>query len=649
MLTRRPEFALAIATLVLFGLLFHWLGAVLTPFLLGAVLAYILDPLVDRLERLKFSRTLGTALVLALGVLVVAGVALLLIPVLAEQAAQIAQRVPRYMAWAQDTVVPWLEGLGIPLDHDSLKRLAVQQADTAKQAATTVLPWLGGQLGSLLALLANLLIVPVVTFYLLRDWDAMVNRIDALIPRRWHAATVTLAREIDAVLAEFLRGQLTVMLVMGGFYAAGLSLAGLDFALPIGLLAGLLGFIPYLGAALGLLLASLEAVLQFQSVAGVLPVVGVFVVGQALEGMLITPWLVGDRVGLHPVGVILALAAFGQLFGFFGILLAVPLAAVLLVALRHLRAAYLASPLYGHGYNQAPMNPPPMHEANIPSLTRISRGKVRDIYALDERHLLLVTTDRLSAFDVVLPTPIADKGRVLTATSEFWFHKLAHIVPNQLTGISPESVVKAEERDQVAGRALVVKRLQPLPVEAIVRGYLVGSGWKDYQATGAVCGIPLPGGLKLADRLPEPIFTPSTKAELGTHDENISFEQVSATIGAELAARVRDVSLALYAEAAKYALTRGIIIADTKFEFGLDEHGVLHWIDEALTPDSSRFWPLDSYQPGSNPPSFDKQYVRDWLEASGWNKTPPAPALPEDVAAQTTAKYREALARLTAA
>jgi phosphoribosylaminoimidazole-succinocarboxamide synthase len=291
----------------------------------------------------------------------------------------------------------------------------------------------------------------------------------------------------------------------------------------------------------------------------------------------------------------------------------------------------------------------PLLESNLKSLHLRHRGKVRDIYDVDDRHMLIVTTDRLSAFDVVLPTAIPGKGAMLTAMSNFWFKRLAQIVPNHLTGVAPESVVQGEdEKAQVRDRAVVVKKLKGIPVEAVVRGYLVGSGWKDYQKTGAVCGIKLPGGLRLADRLPEPIFTPSTKAEVGTHDENISFETAAAAIGGELAARVRDASLALYKEAAAYALTRGIIIADTKFEFGIDDNGTFTVMDEVLTPDSSRFWPADSYAPGSNPPSFDKQYVRDYLETLDWDKKAPGPKLPPEVVARTAEKYREALQRLTA-
>ncbi|MBI5330270.1 MAG: phosphoribosylaminoimidazolesuccinocarboxamide synthase [Betaproteobacteria bacterium] len=289
-----------------------------------------------------------------------------------------------------------------------------------------------------------------------------------------------------------------------------------------------------------------------------------------------------------------------------------------------------------------------LYESSLRSLPLIHKGKVRDIYAVDDRRMLIVTTDRLSAFDVVLPTPIPGKGRVLTAVADFWFARLAHILPNQLTGEAPESVVAPDERDQVAGRAVVVQRLKALPIEAIVRGYLVGSGWADYQKTGAVCGIPLPAGLQQAERLPEPLFTPSTKAAVGAHDENIDYARCAELLGADLAARVRDAALALYRAAAEYALTRGIIIADTKFEFGLDAAGTLTLIDEVLTPDSSRFWPQDQYQVGSNPPSFDKQYVRDWLTASGWNKQAPGPDLPAEVVAQTAGKYAEALRRLVA-
>ncbi|HUX64350.1 phosphoribosylaminoimidazolesuccinocarboxamide synthase [Sulfuricella sp.] len=290
----------------------------------------------------------------------------------------------------------------------------------------------------------------------------------------------------------------------------------------------------------------------------------------------------------------------------------------------------------------------PLFNSSINSLPLLNRGKVRDIYAVDDEHLLIVTTDRLSAFDVVLPTPIPGKGEVLTRISDFWFAKLGHILPNQLTGVAPESVVAPEERDQVMGRASVVRRLKPLPIEAIVRGYLVGSGWKEYKAQGSVCGIPLPAGLREADKLPQPLFTPSTKAEVGAHDENISLEKAEVLLGTALAAEVRDAAIALYKEAAEYALTKGIIIADTKFEFGQDDTGKLYLIDEALTPDSSRFWPADQYAPGANPPSFDKQYVRDWLESINWNKKPPAPELPAEVAARTGEKYREALSRLTA-
>lgn len=285
----------------------------------------------------------------------------------------------------------------------------------------------------------------------------------------------------------------------------------------------------------------------------------------------------------------------------------------------------------------------PLFESNLERLELLHRGKVRDLYAIDEDKLLVVQTDRLSAFDVVLPTPIPGKGQVLTALSAFWFDKLAHVVPNHLTGIDPASVVAPSERAQVAGRSFVVKRLAPLPIEAVVRGYIAGSGWKDYHRTGAICGIPLPAGLQEAAQLPEPIFTPASKAPAGAHDENISFAAVEREIGAALAARVRDVSLRLYSEAAAYADTKGILIADTKFEFGLDRTGALYLIDEVLTPDSSRFWPRDLYAVGSSPPSFDKQFVRDWLESIHWNKTPPGPSLPLDIVDQTAAKYLEAL------
>jgi phosphoribosylaminoimidazole-succinocarboxamide synthase len=300
-------------------------------------------------------------------------------------------------------------------------------------------------------------------------------------------------------------------------------------------------------------------------------------------------------------------------------------------------------------YSTKRMPAPTVYRTELRGLERIHEGKVRDIYALDADTMLIVTTDRLSAFDVVLPDPIPDKGRVLNSISNFWFARLAHLVPNHLTGRDPASVVgDPAERALLEGRAVIVRRLQALPLEAVVRGYLIGSGWKDYLAAGAVCGVALPRGLELAAQLPEPLFTPATKAASGQHDENIGFEAVVALIGAPLAAQVRDTALALYRFAAGHARRRGIIIADTKFEFGVDGAGRLTLIDEVLTPDSSRFWPADTYRVGVSPPSFDKQFVRDYLETLDWNKRAPGPRLPPDVIARTSDKYREALRRLTA-
>jgi phosphoribosylaminoimidazole-succinocarboxamide synthase len=293
-------------------------------------------------------------------------------------------------------------------------------------------------------------------------------------------------------------------------------------------------------------------------------------------------------------------------------------------------------------------NDTPLFETDIKGLEFLHRGKVRDLYAVGGDKLLIVQTDRLSAFDVILPTPIPGKGRVLTELSFFWFGKLGHIVPNHLTSIAPDAVVAENERWQVSGRAMVVKKLKPLLIEAVVRGYIIGSGWSDYQKTGTICGIKLPAGLRQAEKLPQPIFTPASKAPAGHHDENITFAEAEKTIGGELASRARDISIRLYTEAAEYAATRGIIIADTKFEFGTDEQGNVVLIDEALTPDSSRFWPAAEYRVGISPPSFDKQFVRDWLETQPWNKKHPAPALPAEVLAKTSEKYREALRLLTA-
>jgi len=282
----------------------------------------------------------------------------------------------------------------------------------------------------------------------------------------------------------------------------------------------------------------------------------------------------------------------------------------------------------------------PLFQSSLQSLQLANRGKVRDIYTVDDQHLLIVTTDRLSAFDVVFPTPVPDKGKLLTEISNFWFAKTAQIIPNHLTDISLQDVLDVQEYRLITGRAIVVKKLKALPVEAIVRGYLIGSGWKDYQHSGKVCGIQLPLGLQMAEKLPEPIYTPSSKAEIGDHDENILYQDTIALLGKELAAQIRDVSLRIYTEAAKYAYTKGIIIADTKFEFGIDDAGTLHLIDEVLTPDSSRFWPVDDYRVGISPPSFDKQYVRDYLETLDWDKQPPAPDLPADVVEKTSEKYK---------
>ena len=296
-----------------------------------------------------------------------------------------------------------------------------------------------------------------------------------------------------------------------------------------------------------------------------------------------------------------------------------------------------------------------LHTSTLTSLPLLARGKVRDNYAVGKDRLLMVASDRLSAFDVILGEPIPGKGALLTQMALFWFDKLGHICPNHLTGDAPESAVTPAELPQVVGRSMLVKRLKPIPVEAVVRGYLAGSGWQEYQATQSVCGVPLPAGLKNASQLPEPIFTPAAKAEAGEHDENISYAQVEKIVGAELAAQIKKISIEIYQTAAAFALTKGIIIADTKFEFGLDENGTLTLMDEVLTPDSSRYWPVEGYQAafvaGHNPPSYDKQFVRDWLEAvringKPWDKTPPAPQLPPDVALKTAEKYKEALARL---
>lgn len=290
---------------------------------------------------------------------------------------------------------------------------------------------------------------------------------------------------------------------------------------------------------------------------------------------------------------------------------------------------------------------PDIMQTSIKSLPLVYRGKVRECYAVGEDKLLMIATDRISAFDVILSVPIPKKGKVLTALTNFWFEKLAEGMPTQLTGIDPETVVAEDEREQVRGRAMVVKRLKPILIECVARGYIIGGGWKDYQATGCVCGIKLPEALKQAEKLPEPIFTPAAKAEVGTHDENISFEKVVELYGESIATQLRDLTISLYKKAADFAATKGIIIADTKFEFGLDENGQVCLMDEVLTPDSSRFWPAESYEVGMSPPSYDKQFIRDWLETQTWDKTPPAPVPPAEIIEKTAAKYREALVKLS--
>lgn len=288
-----------------------------------------------------------------------------------------------------------------------------------------------------------------------------------------------------------------------------------------------------------------------------------------------------------------------------------------------------------------------LSKTHIQSLKQVYSGKVRDVYAVGDDKLLIVATDRISAFDVILGDPIPGKGKVLTALTNFWFDKLKDVIPNHLTGIAPETVVAPDEVDQVRGRAVVSKKLKPILIECVARGYIIGGGWKDYQQTGMVCGVKLPEGLKQAQKLPEPIFTPAAKAEVGTHDENISYERVVELYGEHVAKTIRDTTLELYKRAADFALTKGIIIADTKFEFGMDDEGTIYLMDEVLTPDSSRFWPADEYEVGTSPKSFDKQFMRDWLESQPWNKTAPAPKLPADVIEKTADKYREALRRLT--
>ncbi|HSJ80876.1 MAG TPA: phosphoribosylaminoimidazolesuccinocarboxamide synthase, partial [Thiobacillus sp.] len=559
MSTPRPfhRLWLALTVLLVTGGLIYLLGPILTPFLAGALLAYIFDPLVDRLEAHGWPRVAGTATVIVLAGLAVFGLVLIALPLFQGQFAELSQRLPTFLDLLETRFLPWLQqtfGIAIAPDLDALKSWLAEQAT---ENSASWLPTLQTGALAVLGVVVNLLLIPVVMFYLLKDWDVMVARVAALVPRDWMGRVTRIARAMDAVVGEFMRGQLAVMTILALYHAIALWVLGLDYALPIGILTGLLSFVPFLGIGLGVTLALLVALLQFGDWTGVAWVAAIFVVGQLFEGYVITPRIVGERVGLHPVAVIFALAAFGQLFGFVGVLLAVPLAAVLLVALRELRGVYEQSDLYRGGYNagssdpassamSAPLLGQPLLESRIASLPLVHRGKVRDIYAVGDDKLLIVTTDRLSAFDVVMPTPIAGKGEVLTRVSAFWFDKLKSIVPSQALDIAPETVVAENERDQVAGRAIVVKKLKALPVEAIVRGYLVGSGWKEYQASQSVCGIALPAGLKQADRLPEPIFTPSTKAAVGAHDENINFEQMAALIGQELAKQVRDVSLALY-------------------------------------------------------------------------------------------------------
>src|SRR5574340_781266 len=479
---RRPGFPgntpwLAFAALLVAGWLIYLLGPILTPFLAGALLAYIFDPLVDRLETRGLSRTVGTVIVIILAGLALLGLLLVALPLFQGQFAELAQRVPAGFDLLQTRFLPWLaQTFGIAIDFN-LAALKAWLTEKATQNGAAWLPALQTGARAIVGILANLLLIPVVMFYLLRDWDVMVARVAALTPRAWMGAVTRVARAMDAVVGEFLRGQVAVMAALSLYYVAALWLAGLDYALPIGLLTGVLSFVPFLGFGLGMILALLVALLQFSDWSGVTWVAGIYLAGQTLESYVFTPRLVGERVGLHPVAVIFALAAFGQLFGFVGVLLAVPLAAVLLVALRELRGVYLASAFYRGGYNAgspapaasamtAPFSGQPLLESRIASLPLVHRGKVRDIYAVGDDKLLIVTTDRLSAFDVVMPTPIPGKGEVLTRVSAFWFDKLKSIVPSRALDIAPETVVAESERDQVAGRAIVVRKLTAVPVEA---------------------------------------------------------------------------------------------------------------------------------------------------------------------------------------
>ncbi|MBW8329504.1 MAG: AI-2E family transporter, partial [Thiobacillus sp.] len=439
---RRPPFPgntlwLVLAVLLVTGGLLYLLGPILTPFLAGILLAYIFDPLVKRLERHGLPRAVGTVLVIVLAGLTLFALLLVALPLFQGQFAELSQRVPAALDLLQTRFLPWLQQtLGIHIDPnlDALKTWLTEQAT---ENSATWLPSLQTGALAVVGVLVNLLLIPVVMFYLLKDWDVMVARVAALMPRSWMGAATRIARAMDTVVGEFLRGQLAVMATLSLYYAIALWAAGLDYALPIGILTGVLSFVPFLGFGLGMILALLVALLQFPDWVGVAWVAGIYLAGQVLESYVITPRLVGERVGLHPVAVIFVLAAFGQLFGFVGVLLAVPLAAILLVALRELRGAYEASAFYRGGYNAGsfdsalPAMSAPLLESRIISLPLVHRGKVRDIYAVGDDRLLIVTTDRLSAFDVVMPTPIAGKGEVLTKVSAFWFDKLNAIVPSQ--------------------------------------------------------------------------------------------------------------------------------------------------------------------------------------------------------------------------
>jgi predicted PurR-regulated permease PerM len=649
---------LALSLLLVAGGLIYLLGPILTPFLAGALLAYMFDPLVDRLETHGWSRVFGTVAVIVLAGLAVAGLILIALPLFQGQFAELSQRLPAFLDLLQTRFLPWLQetlGITIAPNLDALKSWMTEQAT---ENSDSWLPSLQTGALAVLGLVINLLLIPVVMFYLLKDWDVIVARVAALVPRPWMGTATRVARSMDAVVGEFMRGQLAVMTLLALYHAIALWVLGLDYALPIGILTGLLSFVPFLGIGLGLTLALLVALLQFGDWSGVAWVAGIFMVGQLIESYVITPRIVGERVGLHPVAVIFALAAFGQLFGFVGVLLAVPLAAVLLVALRELRGVYETSTLYRGGYNAASFQPtdPAMSASRLrPTASRIAHcvtaagphgqgarhlcGRRRQ--AADRHHRPAVGLRRRDADPDSRQGRSADAG-VGLLVRQAQVHRAEsgarHRAGNRRRGKrarpgerprhrgeKAESVAGRGDRARLSGRF----RLEGIPGQPVGVRHCATSRPAPGRSPARTDLHAIDQGGSRRTRRKHCVRADGRGDRNGSGPAGARRQPCPVQGCGRVCAHTR------------HHHRRHQVRIRTRRKAGR-----LVWIDEALTPDSSRFWPADQYRPGSNPPSFDKQFVRDWLEASGWNKQAPGPELPAEIVAKTSEKYREAMTRL---